>query len=69
METGWGLIIFIYITIAFALYGFCHWIEVVLGKKKKIVKKITEVKFNLSCTKFTSEIPPFISICITKNSF
>lgn len=31
MEFTWQLILFIYIILAFALYGIFHWIEVVLG--------------------------------------
>lgn len=31
MEISWQLILFIYVILAFALYGIFHWIEEVLG--------------------------------------
>lgn len=32
MEFNWPLLLFVYVILAFALYGIFHWIEVILGK-------------------------------------
>lgn len=40
MEINWQLILFIYVILAFALYGIFHWIEEVLGNDKLSLKNI-----------------------------
>lgn len=40
MEINWQLILFIYVILAFALYGIFHWIEEVLGNDKSSLKNI-----------------------------
>lgn len=44
MELTWQSILFIYIILAFALYGIFHWIEVVLGN---IMKKIQNLQLKV----------------------